>query len=84
MWVDSDDTIFNTVYEGDIYVLKGASTEYFHNFEHYEYPLSEQPFVYQIMDFDEEPTDFGMNYYYGNYPVFDENGYLKALYFYGD
>ena len=84
LWVASDDTIFNTVYEGDIYVLKGASTEYFRNFEHYEYPLSEQPFVYQIMDFDEEPTDFGMNYYYGNYPVFDENGYLKALYFYGD
>jgi len=83
LWVASDDTVFRTVYEGDIYVLKGACAEYFHNFEYYETPLTEQPGVYQLMDFNESDELF-MDYYYGNYPRFDEKGYLKALYFYGD
>ncbi|MBQ4534798.1 MAG: DUF4454 domain-containing protein, partial [Ruminococcus sp.] len=84
LWIFSDDTVFCTVYEGDIYVLKGAAEEYFYHFEHYENPLTERSGVYQIMTFDEEPSGFDMDYYYGNQPVFDEKGYLKALYFYGD
>ena len=34
LWSDSDDTRFKRIYEGPIYVLKGACEEYFYYFEY--------------------------------------------------
>ena len=81
LWSDSDDTIFKRVYEGSIYVLKNAPIEYFGYFEMPEAEIPEYAADYGIMEFGGEDPD---DYYWGNQPVWDAKGYLKALYFFGD
>ena len=82
LWRDSADTLFKPVYSGEIYVMKGAEEEYTGNFsisleEHREGS------GWRRMDFDEENAVV-TSAYSGNAPVFDEKGYLRALYYYGD
>ena len=87
LWFASDDTIFCTVYKGPVYVLKGACEEYYFHFFQYEASEEESPHLYREMDFTdtaaEDPEPLG-DCYFGNRPVFDEKGYLKALYYFGD
>ena len=75
IWENSADTIFKTVYEGPIYVLKGARTEWYQYFGLTE---GEGIAASQELTFDKDTS------YWGNVPDFDEKGYLRALYFYGD
>lgn len=81
LWQNSADTLFQPVYEGDIFILKGAQEEYVNYF-----PISisshpEGP--YALRNISPEREFFGDDYG-GNYPVFDSRGYLKALYYAGD
>lgn len=75
IWENSADTIFKPVYEGPIYVLKGARTEWYQYFGLTE---GEGIAASQELTFDKDTS------YWGNVPDFDEKGYLRALYFYGD
>lgn len=85
LWTGSADTIFKNVYEGPVYVLKGACMEYY---GYFDLPLSDSSSDLnylprpQLMDF-KEPSEYAAEYY-GNIPVTDSKGYLKALYFWGD
>ncbi|HJA71343.1 MAG TPA: DUF4454 domain-containing protein [Candidatus Lachnoclostridium stercoravium] len=74
LWRDSADTFFKPAYEGTIFVLKGATEEFL-----YGAIFSEED-AGREMTFD-DPDIFS---YMGNSPVFDEKGYLKALYYIGD
>lgn len=82
LWGDSADTRFKRVYEGDIYVLKGATEEYY---QYFDLPAGQRmgPGNYRVMDFRETDTGDEMPYS-GNILVADANGYVKALYFWGD
>lgn len=79
--VNSADTLFMEVYEGDIYVLKGATEEYSRYFD-MAGDRKEADGSYRVIDFDEE--DAYAPPYHGNMPVFDSKGYLKALNYWGD
>lgn len=79
--VNSADTLFMEVYEGDIYVLKGATEEYYRYFD-MAGDRKEADGSYRVIDFDEEDADAPP--YHGNMPVFDGKGYLKALNYWGD
>ena len=83
LWGDSDDTRFKRVYEGSIYVLKGACEEYFGYFDLPVKDREEMAGSYRVMDFN-EVTPYGPSPYEGNEPVTDPKGYIKALYFHGD
>ena len=81
LWHNSADTLFMPVYEGNIYVFKGAQEEYINYF-----PLipsddhKGSPGVLRDISPEEgQDTPFG-----GNLPAFDSNGYLRGLYFAGD
>ena len=81
LWHNSADTLFKPVYEGNIYVLKGAEEEYINYF-----PLipsddhKGSPGVLRDISPEEgQDTPFG-----GNLSAFDSNGYLRGLYFAGD
>ena len=81
LWHNSADTLFKPVYEGNIYVLKGAQEEYINYF-----PLipsddhKGSPGVLRDISPEEgQDTPFS-----GNLPAFDNNGYLRGLYFAGD
>lgn len=81
LWEGSDDTVFRKVYEGNIYVLKGAIDEYVGYFEMPEDEIPEGTSEYGEMEFtgdDSEET------YWANRPVWDKKGYLKAMFFFGD
>ena len=81
MWTDSVDTVFKTVYEGNVFVLKGACEEYYNYFN-----LSERPQgagAFRVMEFNENDP-YGPSPYMGNQLVTDAKGYIKALYFMGD
>lgn len=81
LWQNSADTLFQPVYEGDIFILKGAQEEYVNYFP---IPLSSHPEgPYALRNISPE-GEFSGDYYGGNYPVFDSRGYLKALYYAGD
>ena len=81
LWHNSADTLFKPVYEGNIYVFKGAQEEYINYF-----PLipsddrKGSPGVLRDISHEEgQDTPFG-----GDLPAFDPNGYLRGLYFAGD
>lgn len=81
LWGDSDDTRFKKVYEGSIYVLKGAEEEWGYHF----FSSKEERPPAKIVDFQKPETLFEYEEVYGgNRPVFDEKGYVKALYYFGD
>lgn len=83
LWADSADTRFKRVYQGDIYVLKGACEEYYGYFNMKREELKESAGNYRVMDFDEQGP-YGPQEYSGNVLVTDSKGYVKALYFWGD
>ena len=83
LWANSADTRFKPVYEGDIYVLKGATEEYYRHFESSMEQLHEAPGVYRVIDFN-EPDNQSSEPYSGNILVTNDKGYVKALYFWGD
>ena len=68
---------FKPVYEGDIYVRKGAREEYVNYFP--LLPSDESGALRDIAPEDGQDTPFS-----GNLPAFDHNGYLRGLYFAGD
>lgn len=83
LWANSDDTLFKMVYEGKIFVLKGAEEEWYYNFY---VPNDEHPTgvgAWRKMTFDEPEVNEPMPYS-GNWPAFDEKGYVKALVYRGD
>lgn len=83
LWANSADTRFKRVYEGDIFVLKGACEEFYHNFDMPDDKRIKGPGNYRVMDFNE--TDiWDQAPYSGNILVADSKGYVKALYFWGD
>lgn len=79
LWGDSDDTRFKKVYEGSIYVLKGAEEEW----NQYFYMPLEERMLPQVLDF-HKTENFEWESYSGNLPAFDEKGYIKGLYYFGD
>lgn len=81
MWANSDDTLYKDIYKGKVYVLKGAEMEWnqYFNIPDKEYWESGE----RVMGFDDTSSQ-GAAGYGGGQPVFDEKGYLKALYYYGD
>ena len=81
LWANSDDTLFKNIYKGTVYVLKGAEHEWYQYFSipDKEYLESGE----RVMRFD-DITNQGAAGYGGGQPVFDEKGYLKAIYYYGD
>ena len=79
LWGDSDDTRFKKVYEGSIYVLKGAEEEWN---QYFYMPLKER-MLPQVLDF-HKTENFEWESYSGNLPAFDEKGYIKGLYYFGD
>lgn len=81
MWENSADTIFKKVYEGNIFVLKGACEEWYNYFNLQKRPDSAGAF--RVMEFD-EVTPNELSPYHGNVLVTDRKGYVKALYFVGD
>lgn len=83
LWEDSQDTRFKLVYEGDLYVLKGATEEYYYYFDLMEDSRMEYPGSYRVMDF-HESDGWHQIPYFGNILVADSKGYIKALYFRGD
>lgn len=83
LWADSADTRFKRVYQGDIYVLKGACEEYYGYFNMKREELKESAGNYRVMDF-EDQSPYGPQEYSGNVLVRDSKGYVKALYFWGD
>lgn len=83
LWSDSDDTRFKRIYEGPIYVLKGACEEYFYYFDMPEKDRGEAEGSYRMMNFN-EVNPYGPTPYNGNLLVTDPKGYVKALYFRGD
>lgn len=83
LWADSADTRFKRVYQGDVYVLKGACEEYYGYFNMKREELKESAGNYRVMDFDEQGP-YGPQEYSGNVLVRDAKGYVKALYFWGD
>lgn len=83
LWADSADTRFKRVYQGDVYVLKGACEEYYGYFNMKREELKESAGNYRVMDFDEQGP-YGPQEYSGNVLVTDSKGYVKALYFWGD
>lgn len=83
LWGDSADTRFKRVYEGDIYILKGATEEYFQYFDLPADQRIESPGNYRVMDFSEADRRDQIPYS-GNILVADPGGYVKALYFWGD
>lgn len=83
LWHDSDDTNFKPVYEGELYILKGAMEEYY---GYFDLPPTKQDRPgggYRYIDF-EIPDPDGYSPYSGNILVHDSKGYIKALYFMGD
>ena len=81
LWHNSADTLFKPVYEGYIYVFKGAQEEYVNYF-----PLiptddskGSPGAVRDIAPEEGHDTPFS-----GNLPAFDCNGYLRGLYYAGD
>ena len=81
IWHNSDDTLFKPVYEGNIYVFKGAQEEYVNYF-----PLiptddsnGSPGAVRDIAPEEGDDTPFS-----GNLPAFDCNGNLRGLYYAGD
>ena len=83
LWADSADTRFKRVYEGEIYVLKGACEEYRGYFDMPRSERGEGPGAFRVMDFNEAGA-YGPEPYSGNVLVTDAKGYIKALYFFGD
>lgn len=81
MWENSADTIFKKVYEGSIYVLKGACEEWYNYFSLQERP--EGAGAFRVMEFD-EVSPYDRSPYRGNVLITDGKGYVKALYFMGD
>lgn len=81
LWEGSDDTVFEKVYEGSIYVLKGAVDEYVGYFEMSEDEIPKETSEYGEMEFTGDDTE---DIYWANHPVWDEKGYLKAMFFFGD
>lgn len=83
LWANSADTIFKEVYQGPIYVLKGACMEYY---RYFDLPISdtESDALLWVQPMDFEPSSSYSDSYYGNIPITDSKGYLKALYFWGD
>lgn len=81
LWANSADTLFKNIYKGTVYVLKGAEHEWYQYFSipDKEYLESGE----RVMRFD-DITNQGAAGYGGGQPVFDEKGYLKAIYYYGD
>lgn len=83
LWADSADTRYKKVYEGEIFVLKGACEEYRGYFDMPRSERGEGPGTFREMDFNEGGA-YGPEPYSGNRLVTDEKGYVKALYFFGD
>lgn len=86
LWQNSADTLFKPVYQGPIYVLKGAEEEWYGYFslEHDRSdPRSQNAGSWRVMTFD-DTSPYGPSPYSGNVPVFNEKGYVTALYYYGD
>lgn len=81
LWEGSDDTVFRKVYEGSIYVLKGAIDEYVGYFEMPEDEIPKETSEYGEMEFTGDDTE---DIYWANQPVWDKKGYLKAMFFFGD
>ena len=79
LWRDSADTVFKPVYEGPIFVLKGAEMEWYNYFAMIQEKVSEEGGDRREIQF-----DGSVGNYYGNVPYFDEKGYLKGLYYFGD
>ncbi|MDO5416700.1 MAG: DUF4454 domain-containing protein, partial [Lachnospiraceae bacterium] len=83
LWANSADTLFKPVYEGSIYVLKGAEKGWS---GYFQLPPEERFLEdggWRKMDFTGEDSGESETYS-GNVPAFDEKGYLRGLYYYGD
>lgn len=86
LWQNSADTLFKPVYEGEIAVLKGAEEEWYGYFDLMKDESGKSvPGAFRPIRYDQAAED-SSDYtdYCGNQPVFDEKGYLKALYIFGD
>lgn len=84
LWHDSADTDFKRIYEGNLYILKGAMEEYY---GYFDLPVSGRKKAagsYRSIDFEEDPSDPDPLPYSGNYLSRDSKGYIKSLYFVGD
>lgn len=81
LWHNSADTLFKPVYEGNIYVFKGAQEGYVNNFP--LIPSDDRKASPGILR-DIAPEEGHDTPFCGNRPAFDCNGYLKGLYFAGD
>lgn len=96
LWHDSDDTVFKPVYEGQLSVLKGAEEEWGYYFpmtpgrEDASDPGAYRRILFEPNHMEKagySSIDGNSSYspdYGGNYTEFDEKGYIKALYFFGD
>lgn len=83
LWRNSADTLFCQVYEGPICVLKGAEEEYGNYFSMDIDRSVRVPGMFRTIRYETEDVG-NTSDYSGNKPVFDEKGYLKALYYFGD
>lgn len=83
LWHSSADTLFCPVYEGPVCVLKGAEEEYGNYFTMDGNRSAQVPGVFRRIRYEAEDAG-NTSDYFGNKPVFDEKGYLKALYYFGD
>ena len=83
LWHNSADTLFCPVYEGPVCVLKGAEEEYGNYFTMEVNRSAQVPGVFRRIRYEAEDAG-NTSDYFGNKPVFDEKGYLKALYYFGD
>ena len=81
LWHNSADTLFKPVYEGNIYVFKGAQEEYVNYFP--LIPSDDRKGSPGVLR-DISPEKGQDTPFSGNLPAFDNNGYLRGLYYAGD
>ncbi|WP_039890897.1 DUF4454 domain-containing protein, partial [Hungatella hathewayi] len=82
LWEDSDDTIMKTVYEGNIYILKGAVTGTYTNLAE---ASKTQKKIYAGEPVEEGKEEASAEYtVYGNDLYYNEKGYFTAFYYLGD
>lgn len=82
LWEDSDDTIMKTVYEGNIYILKGAVTGTYTNLAEASKTQKE---IYAGEPVEEGEEEASAEYtVYGNDLYYNEKGYFTAFYYLGD
>lgn len=82
LWRDSDDTIMKLVYDGEIYLMKGAVSGSYVSLE--ESSKNQKEIIPEDPDQLREIPGLFQDSLYGNYLSYNERGAITAMYYLGD